>query len=95
MANLTIDLHDDIQPVSEFRANTAETLKRVRETGRPVILTQNGRSAAVLLDVDSYQALLEENELLKDLRAAMEDLRSGRVTPHEEARATIMARYSR
>ena len=93
MSSPPINLQDDIQPVSEFRANTADALRRLRETGRPLILTQNGRAAAVLLDVASYQALVDENELLRDLHAGLEDAREGRVTPHEQAKAELLARY--
>ena len=45
----------DIQPVTEFRANAAQFIEQVRETGEPVILTQHGRSAAVLLDVEQAE----------------------------------------
>ena len=90
-----LNLNDDIQPVSDFRANTAGTLKRLRETGRPLVLTQNGRSAAVLLDVSTYQALVDENELLRDLQAGVHDGREGRVTAHAEARTQLLARYRR
>lgn len=86
-------LQDDIQPVSEFRANAAQTLQFVRESGRPMVLTQNGRSAAILLDVAAYQALIDENELLRDLQAGMEDVRAGRVTAHAAARSRLLARY--
>lgn len=95
MALPSLNLHDDIQPVSDFRANTAGTLKRLRETGRPLVLTQNGRSAAVLLDVGTYQALMDENEILRDLQAGLLDGREGRVTAHAAARAEVLARYRR
>lgn len=93
MAIPPINLQDDIQPVSDFRANAAETLRRVRESGRPLILTQNGRSAAVLLDVSAYQALIEENELLRDIHAGLDDARAGRLTPHADAKMELLARY--
>lgn len=93
MATSPINLQDDIQPVSDFRANTADSLRRLRETGRPLVLTQNGRSAAVLLDVASYQALVDENDLLRDLHAGLDDAREGRVTAHAVAKAELLARY--
>ena len=93
MPNPPINFEDDIQPVSDFRANAAETIRRVRENGRPIILTQNGRSAAVLLDVGAYQALVEENELLRDLHAGLDDMRAGRLTSHGDARSELLARY--
>ena len=88
-----LNLHDDILPVSDFRANTAATLRRLRESGRPLVLTQNGRSAAVLLDVGTYQALLDENELLRDLQTGLLDAREGRVIAHDDARAELLGRY--
>lgn len=88
-----LDLEKDINPVSSFRANAAAMLEHVRASGRPMILTQHGRSAAVLLDVASYQALLDELDELRDIHAALEDLRAGRVVPHETARARLLARY--
>ena len=53
----------DIQPVTEFRANAAQFIEQVQATGEPVILTQHGRSAAVLLDVESYEGMLDERAL--------------------------------
>ncbi len=91
----TLDLRQDIQPVSEFRANTAATLKRARDTGRPVLLTQNGRAAAVLLDVDLYQALVEELATLRDIQAGLEDAHAGRVVAHAAARERVLARTRR
>lgn len=94
MAQPPLDLTRDILPVSEFRAHTADGLQHIRETGRPLVLTQNGRAAAVLLDVATYQALIDENMLLRDLQMAGDDIRAGRVTPPAQARAALLARYT-
>ena len=59
-----IDLENDIRPLSEFRANTASLVTQVRKTGRPLVLTQHGKSAVVLLDVRLYQSLLSACEQL-------------------------------
>jgi len=88
-----IDLENDITPVSDFRANTSSILEKLRETGRPVVLTQRGRSTAVLLDVRAYQALVEEVATLRDIRAGEEDLREGRTVPHDLARQRLMEKY--
>jgi prevent-host-death family protein len=61
-------LSRDIQPLSEFRANTAKFLRQVQETGRPLVLTQHGRGAAVLLDIAEYEKLVERSELAEDIR---------------------------
>jgi prevent-host-death family protein len=69
---------EDIRPLSEFRSNVAEIIGQVRDTRRAVILTQHGRSAAVLLDVESYEDLLEEVEILRDVHAAETEIAGGR-----------------
>ncbi len=91
MASLPIDLEADIQPVSDFRANAAASLKQVKETGRPVVLTQRGRGAAVLMDVGVYQALVDEIDLLRDIRAGLSDVAAGRVVASSDARAQLLA----
>jgi prevent-host-death family protein len=58
-----IDLVEDIRPLSEFRANTASLVQQVKKTGRPLVLTQHGKSAVVLLDVRQYQSMLSSIEL--------------------------------
>ncbi len=88
-APLSIDLEADIQPVSDFRANSAAMLKQVQETGRPIVLTQRGRSAAVVIDIKTYQALVDELDELKDLARGLADVESGRVVGHDDAMARL------
>lgn len=88
-----MNFETDIEPVSGFRANAARRLDQVRSTGRPLVLTQHGRSAAVLMDVGSYQQMVEELETLRDVHAARADVTAGRVTDHATARAGLLQRY--
>jgi prevent-host-death family protein len=69
---------EDVRPLSEFRANTAAFMNQVRETRRPVILTQHGRSAAVLLDVRVYEDLVERAEVLNDVQIAQTQIAEGK-----------------
>jgi antitoxin YefM len=82
----------DIQPLSEFRANTAAFVRQVRETGRPLILTQRGRGAAVLLDIQEYERLLERSELLEELSVAEAQITAGQGIGHETAKRTALSR---
>jgi antitoxin YefM len=68
---------EDIRPLTEFRANAAAVVQQVQDTKRPVILTQHGRSAAVLLDVEAYEGLLDELALLRDIRTAEAQIQAG------------------
>ncbi|NTV99132.1 MAG: type II toxin-antitoxin system Phd/YefM family antitoxin [Chlorobiaceae bacterium] len=57
-----LNIEEDIRPLSEFRANTAALIKQVKNTGRPLVLTQHGKSAVVLLDVGHYESLISSIE---------------------------------
>jgi len=67
-----IDLVSDIRPLSEFRANTAALIAQVRKTGRPLVLTQHGKSAVVLLDVRHYQSMLSAFEQTQGFQSSAE-----------------------
>jgi antitoxin YefM len=85
-------LSRDIQPLSEFRANTAKFLRHVRETGRPLVLTQHGRGAAVLLDIERYERLVERAELAEDIRTAEGQLDRGEGVAHVTAKKQVLKR---
>jgi prevent-host-death family protein len=88
-------LSKDIQPLSEFRANTAKFLRQVQETGRPLVLTQHGRGAAVLLDIAQYERLVERSELADDIRIAEAQLERGEGVDHAAAKRTIRKRLAK
>jgi antitoxin YefM len=83
----------DVRPVTEFRAHTSEVLRHIHATKRPVILTQNGRSAAVLLDVDVYEDLLDELAFVKSVQTGLAQADAGQVVAHEEVEARLRERY--
>ncbi|MEP7010704.1 MAG: type II toxin-antitoxin system prevent-host-death family antitoxin [Acidobacteriota bacterium] len=94
MARIRYDLIEDSHPVDELQSQAAGLIKRVQDTRRPVVLTEQGRDTAVLVDIDSYRILLEEIDLLRDVHRGLADIRAGRVVPHEEARARLLSRYA-
>lgn len=84
-------LDEDVRPLSEFRANLANFVDRVRKTKRPMVLTQRGHSAAVLLDVSEYEQLLDELETLRDVHLAERQLSRGKGLSHSAAKARVLA----
>ncbi len=75
---------DDIHPLTEFQRNAKSFIARVRKTGRPVLLTINGRAGAVLQSPEAFrdQALDRDDVLL--LRSIDEAL-AGKGRPLREA----------
>jgi antitoxin YefM len=74
----------DVRPVTEFRANTSAVIDQMHSTKRPVVLTQHGRSAAILLDVEVYEGMLDEITFLRDLRVSDDQIAAGQVVSHAE-----------
>ncbi len=85
----------DIRPLADFRANLAAVLDQVQRTKRPVILTQHGRSAAVLMNADVYEAMQDRLELLEDIQTAEDQLARGEGLSHTKATAAALARLAR
>lgn len=86
---------EDIRSLTEFRSGAASFLKQVRETKRPLVLTQRGRGVAVLVDVHQYEAMQERLELLEDLYKADRQLQAGEGIPHNEAKARVLAKLKK
>lgn len=87
----TPNLAQDILPLSRFRAELADTVRRLRRTKRPVVVTQHGEGSFVVVDIDEYQALLEELDVVRDIVAAERELDEGRGMDSRAARAAVLA----
>ena len=92
---MSIRISQDIRPLSEFRANAAAFVQQVRKTRRPLVLTQRGRGAAVLLDITEYERLVERAELLEDISVAEEEIAAGEGVEHEQAKQQVLSRLRR
>ena len=71
-------LIDDIRSVTELKRKTREILDQARQTGRPVVLTVNGKADAVLIDARTFEKHLSASNMAKLLAPAEEDVRAGR-----------------
>lgn len=76
----------DVKPISEFRANAASLVQQVQRTRRPLVITQQGKSAAILLDVSEYEKLLAKIELLQDVQTGESQIDGGYGITHSAAR---------
>lgn len=81
-----------IKPISYFKANAAEILADIAETGQEMVITQNGEARAVVLDVVSYERMKETLALLQMLMMGERDIEAGRTRSIEEVRAEFELR---
>lgn len=89
-----LDLSKDIRSLSDFKRNTSGLIRQIKKTGRPVVLTVNGKAELVVQDASAYQKLLhaaERMEVIQAIRKGMEDVRAGRVRDAGEALAELRA----
>ena len=88
-----INLKDEIDSLSNFKRNTADYLKQLKKSGRPVVLTVNGKAELIVQDAASYQRLLEITEKLDTIEAlkpAIKEMKAGKGEPAEVVFAEIL-----
>ena len=93
--NQMINVTEDLCPVSDFRADTAAFITKIKSNRRPLVLTQHGKCAAVVISSESYQAMVEKMDLLEDITQGEADIAAGRTISHAELKKQIMARFSK
>jgi prevent-host-death family protein len=88
MQRLKID--EDIRSLSEFRTGITNFIKQVHKTKRPLVITQNGKGVAVLLDSREFESMQEKIELLTDIHTAVNQLAAGEGIDQDEAKAKVL-----
>ena len=73
----------------ECRNNLAACLKRVGETHRLIFITQNGRPTSFIGNIEDWDAFVETQELMADVRAAETELDAGQGIPHAELKRQV------
>lgn len=82
----------NVYALTDFRARTSAHLKRLKKTDRPTLLTQNGKTAAVVLSEAQYEKLLADAELGRSIAAIREALDDPRpAVPWSEASKHLRA----
>ena len=74
-----------LKPVTEIKRRATEIIAKLQADRVPVLITEHGRSAAVLLDVDSYDGMVRRLEILDGIARGERALAEGRVVSHTRA----------
>ncbi|WP_340626545.1 MULTISPECIES: type II toxin-antitoxin system Phd/YefM family antitoxin [Aphanizomenon] len=86
----------NIHPLSEFQRGAKMFLDRLKETKSPIVLTVNGKAAAVVQDAESYQKLIDRLELLESIatiRKSINEFEQGEGMPLNQAFAEFKEKY--
>jgi prevent-host-death family protein len=85
-----VRIADGIVPLGEFNSTqAAKLLKRVGESREPMVITQNGRPAGVLLSAREYDRIQQRQRFLESIAAGLADAENGRVTDTAELRKRL------
>ena len=75
---MSLNLKEDIRPISYVKANAADMMNYVNESKNRVVITQNGEARAVLVDVESYQTMQDAFSLLSIFKIAEDEYSAGK-----------------
>jgi prevent-host-death family protein len=84
-----LHVSQDILPIGDFKTHAGRVLRRLRDDGRPVVITQHGRPAGVLLSPEEYDRLREHDRFLEAVREGLADAEAGRTISDEELGASL------
>ena len=84
-----VQIAHGIVPLGEFKAQASKLLKRLGESDEPMVITQNGRPAGVLLSPREFDRLHERQRFLESIAAGLADAEAGRVMGTAELRERL------
>ncbi len=75
----TIQISEDILPLGQFKIQASALLKSINSSNRSIIITQNGKPAAVVLSPSEFDRLNTQPRFLSAVQQGLEDVQAGRV----------------
>lgn len=90
-----IEVAEDLVPVGEMKQRLSAVLKRMEQTGRPVIITRNGKAAGVMVTPAEYDALVYRERLVNQVRESMAAADAGQLVDADVVFERLLARRSR
>ena len=90
MNNLSIS--NDIVPIGELKKRLSQYLKNVHATGHPLVITQNGRPAGVLISPEEYDELVYKKLFIESVNRGLSDIESGNVYSTSELKGELQKR---
>jgi prevent-host-death family protein len=93
MSTRHVRVSEDFIPVSEFKTQAAELLKRVGANGQPLVITQHGKPAGVVLSPAAYDALIEKIAFMQGVHEGLAEAEAGHGRAHAEFATEARKRY--
>jgi len=94
-------LDEDVIPFSEYRQNLTRYFRQTSETHRPLLVTQNGRAAKIVMDVADFEDtwrvwenLRDQIEMRADVEAGIRELDAGKGIPHSQVFDELLKEFA-
>jgi prevent-host-death family protein len=68
----------NIIPITDLRQDATSIIKRVTASREPLVITQRGRAAAVMVSMEAYEHSQHELELLRLLARGEKEIEAGK-----------------
>lgn len=72
----------DIRSLTDFQRNTKAHLKRLKSTGRPEVLTINGRAELIVQDAAAFEEMLDA---IRGIQRGLDAMKTGSGKPYRQA----------
>jgi len=86
---------EDIIPIAELKAHLSEVVRGLDERGRPLVITLNGKPAAVVMSPREFDRLSYRERFLEAVHEGLADASAGRSISDEELGRRVAQRYSK
>jgi len=85
----TINISQDIIPVGEFKTGISKWLRSIRNKNHPIVITQNGRPAGVLITPEEYDKLVYTKMFTESINRGIQDIQTGNIFTTSELKNKI------
>ncbi len=89
----SVRMSESFVPISEFKAEAADWLRKLADSGAPVVVTQNGKPAGVLLSPRAFDDLTEQARFVSAVEEGLADAEAGRVRSHASVARRMKTRF--
>jgi prevent-host-death family protein len=87
-----ISVANDIVPIGEFKAGLSKWIKKSKSSGNPIVITQNGRAAAVVISPTDYDQLNELRQFIESVKRGITDSENGETFTTNQVHAELEQR---
>jgi len=86
-----VDVAEGIVPLGRFKANASRLIRGLSSHAHPLVITQNGRPAAVLLSPSAFEEIRAQQRDLAAIAQGLADARAGRFIEHRKVKAWLQS----